>query len=155
MLLSNFYAAANICTPSRAGLLSGRYLIRTGLGYEVIMQDEDRGLPLSEITIARALKPKYATGLFGKWQLGHRGCGAFWSPTRHGLDRFFGIPYSHAMLQRNLLYTGVTRGRRLVVLVGQKKAIAIAVKNVSGRQRWSKLAQWLAPSHGSPCPAAA
>ena len=61
----------------------------------------------------------------------------------------------YAMLQRNLLYTGVTRGRRLVVLVGQKKAIAIAVKNVSGRQRWSKLAQWLAPSHGSPCPAAA
>lgn len=105
MLLSNFYAAANICTPSRAGLLSGRYLIRTGLGYEVIMQDEDRGLPLSEITIARALKPKYATGLFGKWQLGHRGCGAFWSPTRHGLDRFFGIPYSHDMMRAKAEFT--------------------------------------------------
>jgi UvrD-like helicase C-terminal domain len=37
----------------------------------------------------------------------------------------------YAMLQRNLLYTGVTRGKRLVVLVGQKKAIAIAVRNVS------------------------
>ena len=34
----------------------------------------------------------------------------------------------HAMLQRNLLYTGVTRGKRLVVLIGQKKAIAIAVR---------------------------
>jgi exodeoxyribonuclease V alpha subunit len=45
----------------------------------------------------------------------------------------------YAMLQRNLLYTGVTRGKRLVVLVGQKKAIAIAVRNVSGRRRWSKL----------------
>ena len=41
------------------------------------------------------------------------------------------------------LYTGVTRGKRLVVLVGQKKAIAIAVRNVSGRRRWSKLKEWL------------
>jgi exodeoxyribonuclease V alpha subunit len=50
----------------------------------------------------------------------------------------------YAMLQRNLLYTGVTRGKRLVVLVGQKKAVAIAVRNASGRRRWSKLAEWLA-----------
>jgi exodeoxyribonuclease V alpha subunit len=49
----------------------------------------------------------------------------------------------YAMLQRNLLYTGVTRGKRLIVLVGQKKAIAIAVRNVSGRRRWSKLDEWL------------
>ena len=50
----------------------------------------------------------------------------------------------YAMLQRNLLYTGITRGKRLVVLVGQRKAIAIAVRNVSGRRRWSKLREWLA-----------
>jgi exodeoxyribonuclease V alpha subunit len=49
----------------------------------------------------------------------------------------------YSMLQRNLLYTGVTRGKRLVVLVGQKKAVAIAVKNVPGRRRWSKLREWL------------
>ena len=49
----------------------------------------------------------------------------------------------YAMLQRNLLYTGVTRGKRLVVVVGQKKAVAIAVRNVSGRRRWSKLREWL------------
>ena len=55
----------------------------------------------------------------------------------------------YAMLQRNLLYTGVTRGKRLVVLVGQKKAVAIAVRNVSGSRRWSKLSEWLRP-----CPAA-
>jgi hypothetical protein len=40
---------------------------------------------------------------------------------------------------------GVTRGKRLVVLLGQKKAVAIAVKNVSGRRRWSKLREWLSP----------
>ena len=51
----------------------------------------------------------------------------------------------YAMLQRNLLYTGVTRGKRLVVLVGQKKAVAIAVRNASDRRRWSKLAEWLRP----------
>ena len=49
----------------------------------------------------------------------------------------------YTMLQRNLLYTGVTRGKKLVVLEGQKKAIAIAVRNVSGRRRWSKLKEWL------------
>ena len=49
----------------------------------------------------------------------------------------------YPMLQRNLLYTGVTRGKRLVVLVGQKKAVAIAVRNASSRRRWSKLDEWL------------
>jgi exodeoxyribonuclease V alpha subunit len=53
-------------------------------------------------------------------------------------------------LQRNLLYTGVTRGRKLVVLVGQKKAVAIAVRNVSGRRRWSKLSEWLVTKGQSP-----
>ncbi len=50
----------------------------------------------------------------------------------------------YAMLQRNLLYTGITRGKRLVVLVGSRKAVAIAVRKVSGRRRWSKLREWLA-----------
>jgi exodeoxyribonuclease V alpha subunit len=49
----------------------------------------------------------------------------------------------YAMLQRNLLYTGVTRGKRLVILLGQKKAVMIAVKNAAGRRRWSKLREWL------------
>jgi exodeoxyribonuclease V alpha subunit len=52
----------------------------------------------------------------------------------------------YPMLQRNLLYTGVTRGKRLVVLVGQRKAVAIAVRSVSGRRRWSKLGEWLHPA---------
>jgi exodeoxyribonuclease V alpha subunit len=50
----------------------------------------------------------------------------------------------YAMLQRNLVYTGVTRGKRLVIMLGQKKAVAMAVKNTSGRRRWSKLQDWLA-----------
>lgn len=94
-VLADYYAPANLCTPSRAGLLTGRYAIRTGLGYEVIMEDDERGLPLSEVTIAQVLKPEYATALFGKWHLGH--VAPYWPPTKHGFDRFFGIPYSHDM----------------------------------------------------------
>ena len=51
----------------------------------------------------------------------------------------------YVMLRRNLLYTGVTRGRRLVVLVGQRKAVAIAVRAAAGRRRWSKLREWMRP----------
>jgi exodeoxyribonuclease V alpha subunit len=50
----------------------------------------------------------------------------------------------YAMLQRNLLYTGMTRGKRLLVLVGQRKAVAIAVRGTRGRPRWSKLRELLA-----------
>jgi exodeoxyribonuclease V alpha subunit len=51
----------------------------------------------------------------------------------------------YAMLARNLLYTGVTRGRKLVVLVGQRQAVAIAVRGVKDQRRWSKLREWLSP----------
>lgn len=93
--LTSFYASANICTPSRAGLFTGRYPIRTGLAYEVIQATDTNGLPLSEVTIAQALKPDYATALIGKWHLGH--VPPFWPPTVHGFDHFFGLPYSHDM----------------------------------------------------------
>jgi exodeoxyribonuclease V alpha subunit len=56
------------------------------------------------------------------------------------------IPLStqhYPMLQRNLVYTGVTRGKRLVVLIGQRKALAIAIKGARTRRRWSKLREWL------------
>ncbi len=93
--LETFYASANICTPSRAGLMTGRYPIRTGLGWQVIQPDDTRGLPLSEITIAEALKPDYVTALVGKWHLGH--VAPYWPPTGHGFELFFGLPYSHDM----------------------------------------------------------
>lgn len=93
MRLTDFYASANVCTPSRAGLLTGRYPIRTGLGHGVILANDKRGLPQSEITIAEALKPTYKTALIGKWHLGHTP--EYWPPTKQGFDVFFGLPYSH------------------------------------------------------------
>jgi exodeoxyribonuclease V alpha subunit len=56
------------------------------------------------------------------------------------------IPLStqhYLMLRRNLIYTGITRGKELVLLVGQRKALAIAVRNSRAERRWSKLNQWL------------
>jgi exodeoxyribonuclease V alpha subunit len=50
----------------------------------------------------------------------------------------------YPMLQRNLIYTGITRGRKLVVLVGQTKALAMAVRGSRTVRRWSKLGDWLA-----------
>ena len=101
---TDFYASANICTPSRAGLQTGRYPIRTGLGQDVIRASDKHGLPLSEVTIAEALKPDYATALIGKWHLGH--VAPFWPPTVQGYDLFFGLPYSHDMKPLGLFTAG-------------------------------------------------
>ena len=59
------------------------------------------------------------------------------------------VTQHYMMLARNLLYTGVTRGKRLVVLVGQRKALAIAVRNQGSRRRWAKLREHLAGSQSS------
>jgi exodeoxyribonuclease V alpha subunit len=48
------------------------------------------------------------------------------------------------MLARNLVYTAVNRGKRLVVIVRQKKALAIAIRNARTKKRWTRLREWLA-----------
>ncbi len=97
---TNFYAAASVCTPSRAGIMTGRLPIRNGMCSDkrrVLFPDSSGGLPTSEITIAKALKGQgYATGCIGKWHLGHL---PQYLPTRHGFDSYFGIPYSNDMDQ--------------------------------------------------------
>ncbi|WP_375582841.1 sulfatase [Cyclobacterium xiamenense] len=95
---TNFYVAASVCTPSRAGLLTGRLPIRSGMSSDrrrVLFPDSKGGLPQSEITIARALKGNgYRTAAVGKWHLGHLSPHL---PTDHGFDSYFGIPYSNDM----------------------------------------------------------
>ena len=51
----------------------------------------------------------------------------------------------YVTLQRNLIDTGITRGTRSVVLVGQKRALAMAVKGKRDERRWSKLKERLLP----------
>ena len=56
----------------------------------------------------------------------------------------------YTMLARNLVYTAVTRGKSLVVIVGQRKALAIAVRSHGSRRRWTKLREWLAGERSVP-----
>ena len=56
------------------------------------------------------------------------------------------VTQHYAMLARNLLYTAVTRGKQLVVLIAQKRAMAIAVRGGQQKRRWTKLGEWLAQS---------
>lgn len=102
--LTNFYASANVCTPSRAGLLTGRYPVRSGITYKVVQATDTHGLPPETVTIAEMLKPTHATALVGKWHLGH--VAPFWPPTNHGFDLFFGLPYSHNMKPLSLYSSG-------------------------------------------------
>ncbi len=93
--LTQFYSSANVCTPSRAGLLTGRYPIRSGLAHNVIEPGDTHGLPERETTLAELLQARgYHTAVIGKWHLGHTP--AHW-PTRHGFDYFYGVPYSNDM----------------------------------------------------------
>lgn len=97
---TNFYVAASVCTPSRAGLMTGRLPIRSGMcsdQHRVLYPNSKGGLPEKEITIASALKNAgYSTACIGKWHLGHL---QPFDPNSHGFDYYFGIPYSNDMDQ--------------------------------------------------------
>ncbi len=89
---SNGYVSCPYCSPTRAGLLSGRYQQRFGHEFNpgpAGAKEDVFGLPLSETTLADRLKAAgYATGLVGKWHLG--GASRF-QPQRRGFDEFFGF----------------------------------------------------------------
>jgi arylsulfatase A-like enzyme len=88
--LTSFYVSQAVCTASRASLLSGCYANRVGL--EGALNPTSRtGIHPEEQLLPELLKARgYATGLFGKWHLGHL---AMFHPFRHGFDEFFGLPY--------------------------------------------------------------
>ncbi len=88
--LTNFYASGNVCTPSRAGLLTGRYAIRDGLADKTITVKDTRGLPAETTTIAGLLQQHgYRTALIGKWHLGHHTQAQ--QPNAQGFDSFYGL----------------------------------------------------------------
>jgi arylsulfatase A len=90
------YAAASVCTPSRVGLLTGRYAKRAGLPNN-LGPESIGGLPLTEITLAQQLKKQgYKTAAIGKWHIGHSP--ATYLPTSRGFDQYLGLLYSNDMI---------------------------------------------------------
>ena len=100
---THFYTAANVCTPSRAGLMTGIHPRRLNLHTNarsgaVLQPGEPIGLHPSEVTVAEVLKTAgYTTMLSGKWHLGDQ---PVFLPTRQGFDEYWGIPYSDDMTPR-------------------------------------------------------
>jgi arylsulfatase A len=106
MRFTDFYSPAPVCTPTRAGLLTGCHPQRVGLGLipkekpngddaHVLYAKSRYGLNPSEVTIAEVLKQRgYATAMLGKWHLGDM---PPFLPTKQGFDSYFGTPYSNDM----------------------------------------------------------
>ncbi len=105
-IFTDFHVASPVCSPSRAALLTGCYPQRIGIPSVLFPEhlntewkpDERRtktGLHADELTLAEMLKNHgYATGIFGKWHLGHH---HQFLPLQHGFDEYYGIPYSNDM----------------------------------------------------------
>ncbi|MCB1119994.1 MAG: sulfatase-like hydrolase/transferase [Verrucomicrobiae bacterium] len=95
MRFTDFHSSAPVCSPTRAGLLTGRYQQRTGV--EAIVHPYSQhpvhyqGLQREEITFAEVLQDAgYATGIIGKWHLGYAEEQPKYHPQNHGFDEFIG-----------------------------------------------------------------
>ncbi len=103
MKFTDCYAAAPVCTPSRAALMTGCYPRRVGLDFTpedglVLRPVSHHGLHGDEVTLAEVLQALgYCTTCIGKWHLGDQSA---FLPTRQGFDSYFGIPYSDDMTAR-------------------------------------------------------
>ncbi len=91
---TNFHVANAVCSASRSALLTGCYSNRVGI-FGALGPGATHGIHSDETTIAEVLRSRgYATGMAGKWHLGHR---EPFLPNRHGFDESFGLPYSTDM----------------------------------------------------------
>lgn len=105
---TSFYAGSTVCAPSRCVLMTGYHT-----GHCLIRGNAKQNLRPEDVTLAEVFKSQgYATGLFGKWGLGHEGSEGV--PTRQGFDEFFGyLDQTHA---HNYYPTFLMGGERRVGL---------------------------------------
>ena len=104
VVFTHSLAAASLCTPSRAALMTGRYPVRYGMTSSFtnrvhLFVAQSGGLPQSETTFAKVLQSNgYKTALIGKWHLGNdrfRLGDQEHHPNRHGFDYFYGLPLTN------------------------------------------------------------
>ncbi len=93
LMFTDFHSSGAVCSPTRAGLMTGRYQQRAGVPGVVNADpkhaDHHRGLQTSEATFAKMLRKRgYRTGMFGKWHLGYT---TQYNPLHHGFDEFRGF----------------------------------------------------------------
>ena len=105
---TDFHSSGAVCSPTRAGLLTGRYQQRAGIPGVILAgadQNRHHGLHPKEVTFAELLKEAgYATGIVGKWHLGYE---KQFNPLRHGFDRFRGYVSGNIDYHSHLDRTGV------------------------------------------------
>ena len=113
VIFSEGYVSYAVCSPSRAGLITGRYQNRFGYTRNILLapKDSTMGLPLTEQTLSDVLgKANYKTKAIGKWHLGaHESL----VPERRGFDEFFGfIIGGHRYFPEDLTLNDLTKARR-------------------------------------------
>jgi arylsulfatase A len=125
--MTDYYACNAVCAPSRAGLLTGRYPLRSGVigniypkdeplkrvisreylgslfhsigGLDIREGDKISGIPEKELLLGEALQGAgYKTGMVGKWHLGDYSIEPSYNPRQNGFDFYFGVPHSNDML---------------------------------------------------------
>ncbi|MDB4798873.1 sulfatase, partial [Verrucomicrobia bacterium] len=133
MRFTHFYSSSPVCTPSRSSLMTGCYAQRVGMHEDttehwVLIPRSKRGLHPEEITMAEALKSRgYATACIGKWHLGDQ---PQHLPTRHGFDRYYGIPYSNDMQSAG-------RGDPPLPILNQERVIEAPADQATLTQRYT------------------
>ena len=133
MRFTHFYSSSPVCTPSRSSLMTGCYAQRVGMHEDstehwVLIPRSTRGLHPEETTLAEALKARgYATACIGKWHLGDQ---PQHLPTRHGFDRYFGIPYSNDMQSEG-------RGDPPLPILDQERVIEAPADQATLTQRYT------------------
>jgi arylsulfatase A-like enzyme len=156
--LTDFYANAPVCTPTRAGFMTGRWQQRLGIEFAFGYQVEQKvlvdgkwvpepgfhalGLPLKAKTLANFLKERgYATGAFGKWHLGFKDV---YNPLNRGFDEYFGELLGHADYYQHTYYDGTyalrdglepvkRKGRYFTDLVNERAAQFVAKSAAAGK----------------------
>ncbi|QGY46795.1 sulfatase-like hydrolase/transferase [Maribellus comscasis] len=122
---TDFYAGAPVCSPSRAGLMTGCYARRVDLDLDqnnawVLFPKAKKGINPEETILPEALKKAgYSTAIIGKWHLGDQ---PEFLPINHGFDYWFGLPYSNDMgiEKENIPLLPIMQNEKVIGVINQK-----------------------------------